>query len=301
MQPVTDTDAIKARFIAARGYWRPWTEALLRANPDFLARYADYAGYPAQTGPLSPRMVELLYIALDASATHLHEAGLATHMRLARQAGASDADIFDVLHLVTLQGVSAVLQAADLLHAAAPPSCPDNPRALRARIGKLRPEQAASLLRLAALDPGYVAVLLDFAEQGAPANGLSHAERLLVRLALHACFTHGDMAATRTLIAAPGPGSEPGRIAPGHPAGRPPGHPRRGPGRHGSCRPRRGRRRRQRAGSRRLARLTLPRAHHGRATGGWRPTISLPCGPAEPARSGATGGRRCRSRLAASS
>ncbi len=201
MQPVTDTDAIKARFIAARGYWRPWTEALLRANPDFLARYADYAGYPAQTGPLTPRMVELLYIALDASATHLHEAGLATHMRLARQAGASDADIFDVLHLVTLQGVSAVLQAADLLHAAAPPSCPDIPRALRARIGKLRPEQAASLLRLAALDPGYVAVLLDFAEQGAPANGLSHAERLLVRLALHACFTHGDMAATRTLIA----------------------------------------------------------------------------------------------------
>ncbi|QII83694.1 carboxymuconolactone decarboxylase family protein [Bordetella hinzii] len=198
---MTDPDTIKACFIAARGYWRPWTEALLRANPTFLSHYAAYAGHPARTGPLSARMVELIYVALDASATHLYEAGLTTHMRLARQAGASEADLFDVLHRVTLQGLSAVFQAADLLHEAAPlPAlAADDP--LRARIAASCPEHAASLLRLAAADPGYVAVLLDFLAHGKPEGGLGADERVLIDLALHACFTHADMTATRALIA----------------------------------------------------------------------------------------------------
>lgn len=201
MPDLNDLHAIKARFIAARGYWRPWTEALLQSNPGFLSHYADYAGYPASTGPLPARMVELIYVALDASATHLYEAGLATHMRLAREAGASDADLFEVLHLVTLQGVSAVLHAADLLHEAAPlpPLAPDDP--LGPRIDAMWPEQRESLRRLAAQDPGYVAALLDFAEGGAPAGGLRPAERLLLRLALHACFTHQDLLTTRALVA----------------------------------------------------------------------------------------------------
>lgn len=200
MQPISDLDEIKARFIAARGYWRPWTDAMLRANPGFLAHYADYAGHPASTGPLSARMVELIYVALDASATHLYEAGLATHLRMAREAGATDADVFEVLHLVTLQGLSAVLLAADLLHEAAPLPALDAQDPLRARIAALWPEQAPSLLRLAAQDRGYVAVLLDFLEGGAPAGGLSQTERLLIRIALHACFTQGDMANTRACI-----------------------------------------------------------------------------------------------------
>lgn len=197
---MTDLDEIKARFVAARGYWRPWTDAMLRANPGFLAHYATYAGHPASTGPLTARMVELIYVALDASATHLYEAGLATHLRMAREAGATDADVFDVLHLVTMQGLSAVLRAADLLHEAAPLPALEGQHPLRDRIAALWPEQAPSLLRLAAQDAGYVTVLLDFLEGGAPASGLAKAERLLVRIALHACFTQGDMATTRALI-----------------------------------------------------------------------------------------------------
>lgn len=29
----------KKAFIAARGYWRPWTDDLLRLDPDFLNAY----------------------------------------------------------------------------------------------------------------------------------------------------------------------------------------------------------------------------------------------------------------------
>jgi len=43
-------------------------------------------------------------------------------------------------------------------------------------------------------------VLLDFVEGGAPAGGLTPAERLLVRIALHACFTQADRHTLHTLI-----------------------------------------------------------------------------------------------------
>ena len=104
-----DREAIKAAFLRERGYWRPWVETLLRERPRFVQAYADYAGHPARTGPLSVRMVELLYVALDASGSHLFEAGLRTHMVKALEAGATQADLFDVLHLVAAQGLEAVV------------------------------------------------------------------------------------------------------------------------------------------------------------------------------------------------
>ncbi|MGE8619977.1 MAG: hypothetical protein ACN6O0_19330, partial [Achromobacter spanius] len=39
-----------------------------------------------------------------------------------------------------------------------------------------------------------------FVEGGAPAGGLSHAERLLVRIALHASFTQGDQTGLHALV-----------------------------------------------------------------------------------------------------
>lgn len=193
--------AIKAEFIAERGYWRPWTGTMLQVCPEFLARYARYAGHPARTGPLSPRMVELIYIGLDASASHLFESGLNTHMKRALEVGASTADVFDVLHLVALQGVSQVGQAAQIL-AECMGRTPDAKQdaAQKARMDQLGPSHALQLAALARLDPGYVDMLLDFVEQGHPPQGLSPAERSLVQVALHACFTAFNPGAVRQLI-----------------------------------------------------------------------------------------------------
>jgi 3-oxoacyl-[acyl-carrier protein] reductase len=32
-------------YVKARGYWKEWTEGLLRLNPDFMQTYARYGGY----------------------------------------------------------------------------------------------------------------------------------------------------------------------------------------------------------------------------------------------------------------
>ena len=204
-KPDDATDAqraqIKALFIAERGYWRPWTETMLEACPGFVQQYARYAGHPARTGPLSARMVELIYVALDASSSHLFEPGLHTHMKRALEVGATQADIFDVLHLVAVQGVAGVCQATDILGefidlsawAAIDPK-------LQARIDGLGAAHALRLGAVARLDPGYAEVLLDFIERGGPGSGLTPAERSLVQLALHACFTAFNPDAIRQVL-----------------------------------------------------------------------------------------------------
>lgn len=190
-----EQEQIKAHFIAERGYWRPWTEAILRHHPQFLSDYAAYAGYPARHGPLSPRMIELIYIALDSSATHLFPTGLRTHLEFARQLGVSAADVFDVLHIVTGQGLSHVYDAVRIL---ADEIGQDNAQAMseeqRSRVQRHFSEVPAFMEQIAQLDPGYLDVLLDFLEHSdnsatSARGGLTLAERTLIEIALAACFT----------------------------------------------------------------------------------------------------------------
>lgn len=201
MSELIDREQIKQAFIAQRGYWRPWTETLLEVNPGFVQQYARYAGYPAQQGPLSARLVELIYVGLDASSSHLFSAGLQTHMLRALEVGATPADIFDVLHLVAVQGLASVGQAAELLaEVFALPAAALSPRAAQLAAG-----HGLNLEQLAQLDPGYVGVLLDFIEHGyagdgGAGQGLTPAERSLVQLALHACFTAFNRDSVRQLL-----------------------------------------------------------------------------------------------------
>ncbi len=195
-------EQIKALFIAERGYWRPWTDVMLQVSPGFVEQYAHYAGYPARTGPLTERMVELIYVGLDSSSTHLFESGLHTHMKRALEVGATQNDIFDVLHLVAVQGMTSVCQATDILaELSGTVESPAISKGLQIRIDQLGTAHALALTSVARLDPGYAEVLLDFVEKGRPGAGLNPAERSLVQLALHSCFTAFNPGATRQIIA----------------------------------------------------------------------------------------------------
>lgn len=200
-------EQIKLAFIAQRGYWRPWVDTLLQESPQFVAQYARYAGFPAKNGPLSERMVELIYVALDASATHMFEAGLATHMQRALEVGATPAEIFDVLHLVAVQGLAAVGAAAGILQALAPEADstiahrPIADTNLPARMTAAEASHGLALHAVAKMDPAYAQVVLDFVEHGAPSAGLSTRERCLVQLALQGSFTAFQPQAVRALMA----------------------------------------------------------------------------------------------------
>jgi alkylhydroperoxidase/carboxymuconolactone decarboxylase family protein YurZ len=192
-----EQEALKDAYIKARGYWRLWTEGLLRIDPAFLEAYGKYAGYAAANGPLSPKMCELIYVALDGSATHLFQSGLALHVRLALKAGASAQEIIDVLRLATAQGLDGCnvgigileeeLAKAGLESAPSEPS--DEQKALReayvAGFGDW-PEFCERWLRR---DPGYFAAVLDLLAQERATGGLDERSCCLISLALNACFT----------------------------------------------------------------------------------------------------------------
>lgn len=186
-----EQQAVKDYFISERGYWRDWTEHLLLTNPLFLKRYAFYAGHPARSGPLTARQIELIYIALDASATHLFPSGLNTHISLAKQAGASQEDIIDVFQLLATQGIGHVFSALDLLkqcYKELPHS--DYPLDLEQKITECHFVPTPWLKNLASIDAIYTEALIDLLNSVPTTNmGLTLIDRLLIEIALHACFT----------------------------------------------------------------------------------------------------------------
>jgi alkylhydroperoxidase/carboxymuconolactone decarboxylase family protein YurZ len=200
MTALTPTEQVlKDEFVRARGYWRPWTEALLKLNPAFLTLYARYAGHAAEHGPLSRRMCELIYVALDGSATHLFRSGLKLHMQLALESGATAHEIVEVLQLATAQGldgcfIGASILAEELVAAGedaaflGAPLTSEQQRLRAAYEGRFGdwPQACEHLLRL---DPAYFEQVLHLLADARPDGGLSDKERTLIALALNACFT----------------------------------------------------------------------------------------------------------------
>ncbi|OPY98108.1 hypothetical protein A5906_34790 [Bradyrhizobium sacchari] len=192
-----EQEVLKEAYIKARGYWRPWTEGLLRFDPEFLQAYGRYAGYAAEKGPLSRKMCELIYVALDGSSTHLFRSGLALHLRLALQEGATAREIIDVFRLATLQGLDGCnvgigILAEELARAgiqADHSELTKEQQALRdayvAQFGDW-PDFCEQWLRS---DPGYFAVLLDLLADRPAGDGLDQRSQCLISLALNACFT----------------------------------------------------------------------------------------------------------------
>ncbi|WP_271585053.1 carboxymuconolactone decarboxylase family protein [Bradyrhizobium sp. CCBAU 45389] len=192
-----EQEVLKEAYIKARGYWRPWTEGLLRFDPEFLQAYGKYAGYAAEKGPLSRKMCELIYVALDGSSTHLFRSGLALHLRLALQEGATAREIIDVFRLATMQGLDGCnvgigILAEELASVGIQPDhCELTKEQLALRDAYIAqfgdwPDFCEQWLRS---DPGYFAVLLDLLADRSAGDGLDRRSQCLISLALNACFT----------------------------------------------------------------------------------------------------------------
>jgi alkylhydroperoxidase/carboxymuconolactone decarboxylase family protein YurZ len=97
--------ALRDTFIEQRGFWAPPFEAMLQADPDFLQAYLDYSMVPWRNGVLEPKVKEFVYIAADASTTHLHADGTRAHIRSALKRGATREEIMEVLELVSVVGI----------------------------------------------------------------------------------------------------------------------------------------------------------------------------------------------------
>jgi len=97
--------ALKAKFIEERGYWNSVWGDLLENDADYFEAYLDFSSAPWRHGSLSPKVKEYIYIAIDASSTHMFKAGLRIHVQNALRHGATRGEIMEVLELTSEIGI----------------------------------------------------------------------------------------------------------------------------------------------------------------------------------------------------
>ncbi len=200
---------LRAEFERVRGYWSPLWDSVLDLDPDYFEAYLRFSEVPWRTGALTPKVKELLYVAVDAVTTHLYEPGLRIHIRNALALGASEAEIMEVLELCTLIGLESgpfgaalLLDEAQALGLGTGPAAGDEDRLdalaldFEVRYGGWSP----GLRALAAIDPDYVATTLALVDAATSSGALDEATVQLVLLAANASVTHADPVRARVHI-----------------------------------------------------------------------------------------------------
>lgn len=107
--PLTaEQQRIKDEFIRMRGEWADHWETALRIDPDFVRAYQELSAVPWRKNRLDAKTKTLIYLAVDAAATHLYVPGIRQHVRAALELGASQAEVMEVLELAATLGIHAM-------------------------------------------------------------------------------------------------------------------------------------------------------------------------------------------------
>ena len=107
---------LKEKYLKERGYWaEDLFGAFLRLDPDYLEAYLNLSAVPWKKGVLPPKVKEFIYIAIDASVTHLHSKGLRVHIATALKLGATKEELVEVLELVSGLGVQSSTMGMPIL------------------------------------------------------------------------------------------------------------------------------------------------------------------------------------------
>ena len=110
-----DRDRVKQAVVDMHQTWDDSWQAILDLRPELLAAYVDLAAVPWRKNHLDPKTKELIYLAVDAAATHLHEPGVRQHIRAAFEHGATTAEIIETIELTTTLGIHAMNIGVPLL------------------------------------------------------------------------------------------------------------------------------------------------------------------------------------------
>ena len=100
----TSTEQLKREFADCHGYWGPELQQLLEADPTYFKAYAALLAVPTRTNRLTPRDRELISVAINAAATHLHRPAVKLHISNALRAGADPTEIIEACQLASVLG-----------------------------------------------------------------------------------------------------------------------------------------------------------------------------------------------------
>ena len=107
-KPATDVATPAVDTMKAIGQWNVVWEPFLALDPGWTDAFMAAGGGIYGSAALSPKEIELLSIAFDASFTHMYAPGTRRHIQNALKAGASVEEVFAVLKICVALGVQAV-------------------------------------------------------------------------------------------------------------------------------------------------------------------------------------------------
>ncbi|ARK29722.1 carboxymuconolactone decarboxylase family protein [Halalkalibacter krulwichiae] len=106
---------LKEQFINERGYWSELWDQLLVLNDRYFEAYLNLSAVPWKKGTIDPKIKEFIYIAINASTTHLYEPGIRIHIKNALNLGATKDEIMEVFQLISVLGIHTCTEGVPLL------------------------------------------------------------------------------------------------------------------------------------------------------------------------------------------
>ena len=115
-RPLTPAEeSLKAQFVEARGYWDERWGPILRLSPEYFKASLDFVHAPWASGTLTPKIREIIYVAISVATTHLHEPAIRLHIRNALKHGATPREVMEVFELVSVLGVHTITSSLPIM------------------------------------------------------------------------------------------------------------------------------------------------------------------------------------------
>src|SRR5690606_38563482 len=99
---------LKAEFERVHGAWDDGWQSVLELDPEFFASYLGFAGVPHRKQHLDAKARAFVALTVDAATTHLHSPGIRRHVATALAAGATPAEVMEVLECTATLGIHAM-------------------------------------------------------------------------------------------------------------------------------------------------------------------------------------------------
>ena len=109
MPPSKDPVALKQNLIKEIGeaQWDESWDSIAKLSPELFEASVNLIAVPRKKRHLSPKIQQLMSIAVDAASTHLYLPGIQKHIKAALKEGATQAEIIEVIELTGTLGIHA--------------------------------------------------------------------------------------------------------------------------------------------------------------------------------------------------
>jgi len=106
---MSSSDELKKQFVAILGkeVWNDGWEQMLRFSPEVFKASLELHSVPVKKKYLSPKIQHLIALAVDCASTHLYAPGIREKVKASLTAGASIAEITEVVELTSTLGIHA--------------------------------------------------------------------------------------------------------------------------------------------------------------------------------------------------